>query len=863
MANSYRCSASVGSARSEQSIYGSDSDSDDDYEDSLDDLFESHRLPEGMALYYNSTEAAKLHCPREKQTSYDAIEEQIGICLGVCNQRIPWEAVIDGHGIKDYISDYAIHKTKMKCQYIATALTIRLETPPVGKQSVTWRECCQLAVKKCREANILFANNGQTVEKYYREFRELRKFPNPCKGKTSLPPFLQCNPEMAGRIQSFAKEHLKDLDVRMVREFIIDKLIPKMAKEENISDAEYLKRYHLTKLCDRTVLNWLHALGFSYEVRRKTYYVDGHEKPGTIRYRWKFVARYFSHERRMHRWYQITKDRAKELAKKHPVLDKCGYQYVDNNGNAMVEYHVDTLDLFQDEVNNDASILFGGKLSVRLKEGERPLISLGQDECIFKQYLLKSKSWTHEGKRVLVPKDEGYGVMISAFMSRELGFGVVISQEQLDEINQTRRGKEYTDKDAAKFVHNDTAKKDLTESPFVKSFEYGQSAEGYWTYDRMVIQVEDCVDCLKVMYPAFDFLFLFDHSCGHDRGQPDGLNAKQMNVDYGRKQPKMHPTMIQAEDGYLGPHRHSSVLKVGEEQEMVWPVYSDEEFDPSKHGPYWMTPKMKEERRRTTFGDMEHGISKTVDELRREIFVEKNIRVKGQKKKIVEAAEQYGISTTKSERKVLTRGWMGEAKGLLQVLWERGWVDPARPKGDYKKHGSKDDTNAVIPETNLQEIMLNCLDFEEEKTLLQKMVENMCDRPGQFLLDRTPKCHCEMAGEGIEYAWGCAKNYYRALPLEENKRGKEKFRASVKKSISRDILTTARCRKFSRRARRYMGAYLAIKEDLQESAAGGSEAEAVAIDPEMLVKVEKMVRNFKVHRCAMDFDGGFCREVME
>ena len=44
----------------------------------------------------------------------------------------------------------------------------------------------------------------------------------------------------------------------------------------------------------------------------------------------------------------------------------------------MVEYHVDTLDLFQDEVNNDASILFGGKLSVRLKEGERPLFRLAK-----------------------------------------------------------------------------------------------------------------------------------------------------------------------------------------------------------------------------------------------------------------------------------------------------------------------------------------------------------------------------------------------------------------------------------------------------------------------------------------------------
>ena len=44
--------------------------------------------------------------------------------------------------------------------------------------------------------------------------------------------------------------------------------------------------------------------------------------------------------------------------------------------------------------------------------------------------------------------------------------------------------------------------------------------------------------------------------------------------------------------------------------------------------------------------------------------------------------------------------------------------------------------------------------------------------------DRTPKCHCELAGEGIEYAWGCAKNHYHQQPLK-HKKGKENFRQTV------------------------------------------------------------------------------------
>ncbi len=65
--------------------------------------------------------------------------------------------------------------------------------------------------------------------------------------------------------------------------------------------------------------------------------------------------------------------------------------------------------------------------------------------------------------------------------------------------------------------------------------------------------------------------------------------------------------------------------------------------------------------------------------------------------------------------------------------------------------------------------MSNCTDFEEEESLLQSMGRQM-----GVIIDRTPKCHCEMAGKGVEYSWGCAKNAYRAKPIGE-KRGKETY----------------------------------------------------------------------------------------
>ena len=55
----------------------------------------------------------------------------------------------------------------------------------------------------------------------------------------------------------------------------------------------------------------------------------------------------------------------------------------------------------------------------------------------------------------------------------------------------------------------------------------------------MVLQLEDCIDVLKVLYPQFDFLFLLDHSRGHGRQKEDGLNVEQMTKSYGGAQKRL------------------------------------------------------------------------------------------------------------------------------------------------------------------------------------------------------------------------------------------------------------------------------------------------------------------------------------
>ena len=55
----------------------------------------------------------------------------------------------------------------------------------------------------------------------------------------------------------------------------------------------------------------------------------------------------------------------------------------------------------------------------------------------------------HKGKKTITPKDSGQGIMISAFQSRAFGFGMELSEQQLEEINFFHEGKKYADESAA------------------------------------------------------------------------------------------------------------------------------------------------------------------------------------------------------------------------------------------------------------------------------------------------------------------------------------------------------------------------------------------------------------------------------
>ncbi len=169
---------------------------------------------------------------------------------------------------------------------------------------------------------------------------------------------------------------------------------------------------------------------------------------------------------------------------------------------------------------------------------------------------------------------------------------------------------------------------------------------------------------------------------------------------------------------------------------------------------------------------------------------------------------------------------------------------------DLAKNG---DGNVLEDAENwsLKYIMASCLDFAEELTALQYVGHEL----GVSVII-TPKFHAELAGEGIEYSWGISKGVYRRMPLA-SKKGKESFKALVHECSSRDILTTKTVRKLSRRARAYICAYFAVYKNKENS--GGDDNTTPALTLQL---IERLVKAFKTHRAAVDFDAGFVNSFL-
>ena len=109
------------------------------------------------------------------------------------------------------------------------------------------------------------------------------------------------------------------------------------------------------------------------------------------------------------------------------------------------------------------------------------------------------------------------------------------------------------------------------------------------------------------------------------------------------------------------------------------------------------------------------------------------------------------------------------------MLWERGFIDEEK-LGEYTMNGKKNQkdeegkTREEYKKYSLRTLMASCTDFKDEKSAMEVLFEQLSTRgQNQIHLLTSPKYHCELAGEGIEYSWGLAKKKYRNSLLKKKK----------------------------------------------------------------------------------------------
>ena len=840
-----------------------------------------------LETYWDSPEAKKLFLGNstDNRSVVDVLRQRVQRLQQVNRTQDGWRDLVDKHDVDNLCSAYDVFIIRQRCCILCLAYIFALEE----MNSVRWVEdCCSQAIFDSGRMGIEAA---ATTERTVAEWNILLRancehFPLPdpkiLKRKKPLPHLLEYyREEITLPWIGFCVKNLADITVEMARNELVTNIIPKAFNKINRDNDHVafnhnqdagasnetedqqssiqtirdclLQGYIESPISISTTWRWLRRLGFGHDRNKKSFFVDGHERPDVVYHRNEFCANYLSKlEPRTHRWIQVTKETVErwKLDNRIPndsssTAHQQGYTYQNAAGEEMVEFHVDTYDFLHSVADEIGFGLFGGNLSVRKPQHQKPLMIFGQDESVFNQFLLKPKQWVAPlGQRALLPKTEGISLMLSAFQSRETGFGVKVSRLQLDKINETRRGQNYVDLDAALAVHGQVAKKDLQEAKFVVSFKLGANNEGYWTYNHMSIQFEDCVDCIKVIYPHFDFVFLFDHSQGHAKKLTGGLDAYRMNKSYGGVQPMMRESKIKDHDGYLGMHERT--LQVGDTQSFVFT--SDDE------GPFWMSPEERELNRHDRLLPAPPGArnlrNKTIAELKSELrqFDVLSERRQYRLTELQQIARDKNIDL-RVERTRDKKGWTGQPKGLLQVLWERGWID-TNQIDKYTMDIPKDDDGGVVEGAenwSLKYLMASCLDFAEEMTALQHVGHML----GVSVLI-TPKFHAEMAGEGIEYSWGVAKSVYRKMPLN-SKKGKASFKVLVNECASRDVLTTDTVRKLSRRARSYICAYYALHQRMLLNNGDDTNDTPTLTLP----LIERLMKEFKTHRAAVDFDAGF------
>ena len=760
------------------------------------------------------------------------MDSHLNLLDSALKSNIWWDLIPFGSDeeVRNACSPHDISRVIEQAQLLRAALLAVKEihksktTGDIGA-SITWGEACEQAT--CQRNSKY---GGRTVEEWYCQYRLNNcRFPLSTQGKVKT----NCNSplsiaddvlnestmfdDLSIKLKEWVRENLSKLTLQKAAKYINSAIVPIMLERNSIS---YFPKLTIP-ISLHTSAKWLRDLGIVYRPHKKCYFVERHESKEAIEQRKEYISLHFENEVRECCWLQFSEeelnsavvenlssntDIAKiEDLKKDAVANNRTYTPNDGPycGQVIYEFHVDDHSVF-----NDASqdLFHGGLRSFRAPADEKIRVVFGHDESVYQDHHYPKGAWQIDGEHQLRKKGSGKTQMVSMFVSREFGVGLgyMTKEEEANAIkkcNEKRHGQEYVDKTAAKTVLGTDKKPKLLVSPMVRYFEFGGTT-GYWTGDHLICQFEDVVDFIKVSLPChkYEFVFEFDRSTGHAKQRPNGLHISNFNWRIGGKKPIVRESKIREEVGFLGPHRHAHCLSVGD----TCLHYFLETDEP----PRFQSEKTKYDV--TTSTQREKNC--TIKELQNALLMHSpGMNVKGKLPELQKKALAAGIPITKNVSQV-TEGYVGKPIGKVELLWRRGFISP--------------DTVKPPTDSECTKMMSELTDFKEEICQLQYVSELIGVKS---IL--TPICHCEIAGRGVEYAWGVSKMWFR----NNHDSTKHRFKEDVEKAVSNDVLPISCVRRCCRKAREYKMSYKTLMDTTAE--------ENKSVSYQKIEKIRKSMKN--------------------
>ena len=367
-------------------------------------------------------------------------------------------------------------------------------------------------------------------------------------------------------------------------------------------------------------------------------------------------------------------------------------------------------------------------------------------------------------------------------------------------------------------------------------------------------QAIDCMDCMDVLYPHLQWALMVDHSSGHAAYAPDALKAAKSSIGkyYGGAKGKVRDTVVPA--GSRGTLEFKDGM--AQEGEIQHSVFKDTDpppfYEPNAHKTLHVI-EYKARNQPTIYAGLtdvevdalypqgappadndDDAAAAAVQDGDHVPVPAKKEKKKTRTKGLMDRMHQDMVAGVKYKRRIIIP-YVGKAKGLLQLLWERGFDTRG------KKMDDDIDAQGNVVSRGLMHTMANLPVYLTEKSSLEKaLVER-----GRILV-MTPKYHPELAGIGIEYTWGKAKLEFRG---RINDKIPKNLRANTMKALGPDINTLGCMHAFARRCRDFMFGYMMTEEAIK------NDTNLANLTGYALCQAMSKVR--KCHRNILDIDVRF------